>query len=195
MDKYGSDQDPYCYEGTKILINKLHIMDEEILDQAEAEFSLLGINNINFNNPPYDFEYLSNIHKLIFGEIYPWAGSVRTIDISKGNSRFCNTVRIIPEVNKFLKKINSEGCLGNLDHNVFVSKIAEYYADLNAIHPFREGNGRAQRVLFEHIALCNGYLIRWDLVTKKEWVLANIYGMYYDFTHLEVIFSKCLIKL
>lgn len=195
MDKYGADQDPYCYEGTKILINKLHIMDEEILEQAEAEFSLLGINNIDFNNPPYDFEYLSNIHTLIFGEIYPWAGSVRTIDISKGNSRFCNTVRIIPEVNKFFKKLNSEGCLGNLDHNVFVSKIAEYYADLNAIHPFREGNGRAQRVLFEHIALCNGYLIRWDLVTKKEWVLANIYGMYCDFTHLEVIFSKCLIKL
>ncbi|QCG47123.1 Fic/DOC family protein [Aeromonas schubertii] len=195
MDKYGTGQDPYCYEGTQTLINNFNILDEKTLEKAEAEFSLLGIQQINFQQPPYNIEHLKTIHRTIFGKIYPWAGEIRRIDISKGNTHFCITSRVIPETIKTFHKLHQENYLSNLEHKIFVEKFSEYYADFNTIHPFREGNGRVQRVLFEHLALYNGYLIRWELVTKNEWVSANINGVHGYLAPLNEIFSKCLIKL
>jgi len=62
------------------------------------------------------------------------------------------------------------------------------------IHPFREGNGRVQRLLFEHIALNCGYIIDWSTVSTEAWVTANINGVNCDFKLLEEIFQSALSK-
>ena len=109
MDKYGEMGDSlYCYPGTNILKNKLNIHDEQILEQAELELSGLASNLIEYAEPPYDLQYLKSIHAQLFGDLYDWAGKLRQIDISKGDTRFCNFFRIEIETNKLLKPLQEK---------------------------------------------------------------------------------------
>ena len=192
VDKYGTGQDPYCYKGTDILINNFDIRDEETLQEAEREFTTAALNNIEFLPPPYDLSYLQDLHSLLFSHIYSWAGEIRTIDISKQDTRFCTSTRIEPEANKIFHYLEAENYFENEDHDSFIMKIAELYADLNMIHPFREGNGRVQRLLFEHIALNCGYSIDWDVASTEEWISANIHGVNCNFKPIEDIFRAAL---
>ncbi len=75
MDKYGTGQDPYCYPDSRVLRNRLDIRDEEELEDAERELTLLATDAIQFSPPPYDLAYLQAIHRQLFGDLYPWAGS------------------------------------------------------------------------------------------------------------------------
>ena len=101
MDKYGELGDSlYCYSGTNILKNKLNIRDEQVLEQAELELSGLSSSLIEYAEPPYDLHYLQSIHAQLFGDLYEWAGQLRQIDISKGDTRFCTFSRIEIEINK-----------------------------------------------------------------------------------------------
>ncbi len=90
MDKYDVAQDHYCYDGTSILKNKLNIQSNEQLEEAEQEITALTVQDISYSPPPYDLAYLQQLHKIIFSALYDWAGEIRTVDISKGNTRFCN---------------------------------------------------------------------------------------------------------
>jgi cell filamentation protein len=63
---------------------------------------------------------------------------------------------------------------------------------MNVVHPFREGNGRAQRVLFEHMIINCGYDIDWSIVEADEWLEANIKGYYCDYSLMRSIFEKCI---
>ncbi len=66
ISKYRSGQDPYCYPGTEILINKFNIKDNNILQEAEREITTIALNNISFSVPPYDLNYLKDIHRVLF---------------------------------------------------------------------------------------------------------------------------------
>ncbi|OQY37543.1 MAG: hypothetical protein B6229_08220 [Spirochaetaceae bacterium 4572_7] len=84
--KYGTDEDPYSYKDTDILINKLNIKSNMTLEKAEEEISTLAADNIDFLNPPYDSNYWKLIHKFLFKDIYSWAGEFRTVNITKGST-------------------------------------------------------------------------------------------------------------
>ena len=185
VDKYGVGQDPYCYPNTKVLINKFGIKDAKILQEAEREITTVALKDICFASPPYNLNYLRNIHYILFSNIYDWAGQLRTVDIAKQETLFCTCSRIEPEANKIFR---------SLEKKDFIKNIAELYADLNMIHPFREGNGRVQRLLFEHIALNCDYIIDWSTVSTETWITANINGVNCDFKLLEKIFQLALSK-
>ncbi|WP_368678956.1 Fic family protein [Dickeya oryzae] len=67
--------------------------------------------------------------------------------------------------------------------------MAKHYAEFNMLHPFREGNGRTQRVLFDYLAAINGYYIAWGNISPSDWIEANVYGVIQDYTYLYRIFS------
>lgn len=192
VDKYGTAVDPYTYKGTSTLINKLGIRDAKILAQAEQEFTELAASEIVFNDPPYNFQTLCDLHKLLFEDLYDWAGKIRTIDISKGSTRFCACEFVEREANKIFKRLEKENYLTGLGNTQFVKKLAEYYCDINALHPFREGNGRVQRILFEHICINSGFNLSLSGVSVEEWVDANIRGFHGDYACTENIFSRSL---
>ncbi|MCE2593771.1 hypothetical protein K6Y31_02955 [Motilimonas cestriensis] len=96
IDKYGTTQEPYTYDNSNVLVNKLNITDEVVLEAAERDLTTLAAMYIEFQLPPYDFAYLCSIHRLLSVDLFTWAGELRTIDISKGNTRFCNISRIEP---------------------------------------------------------------------------------------------------
>lgn len=60
------------------------------------------------------------------------------------------------------------------------------------LHPFREGNGRTQRILFEHIITNASFEVHWTFVTRDEWIEANIAAVNCDYRPLEAIFEKCI---
>ncbi|WP_310195573.1 putative adenosine monophosphate-protein transferase Fic [Pseudomonas hunanensis] len=192
LDKYGVGQDAYCYPGTSILKNLLGIENDEQLFIAERDFSELAASQIDFCLPPYDLGYLQRLHRLLFQDVYDWAGEIRTLDISKGDTRFCTVTRIEPESVKILAAMEVEGWFEGYDRAALISAVAESFGDLNMVHPFREGNGRAQRILFEHLILNAGFQIDWWQADPQEWVDANIAAVVCDYSALQRIFGKCI---
>ena len=163
-----------------------------MLARAERELSEIAANEIDFDSPPYDFAYLRRIHKNLFRDIYEWAGAVRTVDISKGDTHFCNVNRIVPEADRIFRSLAQAGWLVDLSRERLVEAAAECFGDLNMIHPFREGNGRAQRILFEHLVVNAGYEISWWGIDEAEWIAANIDAVICDYAALKRIFERCI---
>lgn len=102
-DKYGISQDIYCYSGTDVLINLLNIRDIEVLEEAEIAFTTERY--LSYQSDKSDFSHLKFLHFYLFQDLYAWAGKVRDIDISKGNTRFCTFSRIEPEAIKLFNNI------------------------------------------------------------------------------------------
>lgn len=192
VDKYGTGDDPVCYPGTSVLKNLLNIEDEDLLEEAEREISSITASEIEFSPPPYDLAYLQEIHRSLFADIYTWAGDIRSVDISKGETRFCSVNRIIPEAEKLFSRLSALNYFIDLDREDLISNVAELYGDMNMIHPFRDGNGRAQRILFEHIVINSGFEISWGNIDQDEWIDANIASVNCDYAPLQAIFECCI---
>lgn len=193
MDKYGAGQDSYCYPGTDVLKNRLGITDEAALADAERDITTLAADEIEFQSPPYDLATFQHIHKQLFQDVYDWAGEIRSVDISKGNTRFCNVQRIQPEAEKLFNRLAEKDWFEGMPRQALIKEVADLYGELNMVHPFREGNGRAQRVLFEFLVVNAGYEISWEPVSEDEWLEANIRAaLAVDMTGLERIFEKCI---
>ncbi len=193
MDKYGTGQDPYTYPDSSILRNKLNISNENELNFAESQLVTLALQDIDFQPPPYNFSYLCALHFQLFGDVYDWAGQPRTIAISKQDTRFCQPEFIVREANKLFAQLEQENYLVELSFDAFCLKMAEFYIELNMIHPFREGNGRGQRLLFEHLAIFCGYNLSFKNITKEQWVQANILGcLKCDYSEMKDIMAKSL---
>jgi len=192
LDKYGVGQDPYCYPGTAVLRNHLGIAEYGLLAEAERALSEVAAESIEFTPPPYDLSYLKSIHQRLFSDLYDWAGELRTVDISKDETHFCMTSRIEPEANKLFDSLAKADWFQNLDRTSLISASAELFGDINVVHPFREGNGRAQRILFEHIIVNAGYEISWWAVDAQEWVQANIDAVVCDYAALTSVFERCI---
>jgi cell filamentation protein len=193
-DKYGVDGDIiYCYPNNHILRNKFNLLDEQILEEAEREFSTQAVIGIEYQEPPYHLSYLCNIHQTLFEDIYDWAGQLRRVDISKGSTRFCTFGRIVVESDKLFKKLAAQHYFSQLEYPQLIEALADFYCELNVIHPFREGNGRAQRILFEHLIVHCGYGVDWSQVKKEEWIDANIAGFHGNLFALIEVFKRCIV--
>jgi cell filamentation protein len=130
---------------------------------------------------------------MLFSSLYEWAGEIRRVGIWKGATKFCAPERIEKEAVKLFDALNQDfsekGRFWNL--NKAADRLAYHYGELNILHPFREGNGRTQRVLFEFIAQDIGYSIRW-LDDSDQWIGANISAYTTDHTALREIFLDIL---
>ena len=114
---------------------------------------------------------------------------VTNSNIFKGDTTFCYYDNLERYSSDLFGKLEKEEWLKGLDKNSFCKKLAEYYCEFNMLHPFREGNGRVQRLFFEHLALYNGYVLDWNsIVHTDEWIQANIDGVI-DYNPMENIFK------
>lgn len=191
-DKYGVADDPYCYPGTTVLRNSLNLRDENTLDQAERELSEIAASSISFTPAPYSLETLLDIHRTLFSDLYEWAGCIRTVKIRKDQTFFCAPERIYPEATKIFAHMGRSDWFVDMPRAEVIRGIAEVFGDLNVIHPFREGNGRAQRILFEQIIINAGYSVDWWRVSEADWIPANVAAVVCDYRQLEQIFDRCL---
>lgn len=165
--------DPYVYPGTTVLRNKLNIKDDKELKIKERGLTTSRIEEFSIKELPkeFDFEYLKSIHKYIFQDIYEWAGEVRKGDISKGNSLFCKAVYIESYASDIFKNLKNKKYFKDIkDKKILSEKLAETFSDINALHPFREGNGRTQREYIRSLAKYNGYELSFTNISKQEMI-------------------------
>lgn len=191
-DKYGSNDDPACYPGTDVLRNKLDLRDGDLLAEAEAAFAATAAEAIELSGPPFDLAYLRRLHRQLFEDVYGWAGELRSVDVSKGTTRFCTVTRIGPEADRIFAALARENYFSGLHRAALVQRSAQLYDDLNIVHPFREGNGRALRLFFEHLILSCGFAVSWVGVGPAEWIAACIAAYEGDASQLERIFGRCV---
>ena len=164
-----------CYEGTTCLVNKLGIRDEKRLSEVEAQITFAKA--VMLEETPIDddfgFEHFKKIHEFLLCDLYEWAGQVRTVDISKKRTKFLDAASIESIGTRCFAKVK-DGYFENLSFDEFVKRIAEFYNDVNYIHPFREGNGRTQRIYFTQLIRHYGYDINFADVDTDELMIATI---------------------
>jgi cell filamentation protein len=174
---YQKHDDFYCYPGTTVLINNFDIRDKDELYAAEQEITSLKIANLEQNpvKGTFDLKHILRIHKFIFGDIYKWAGQIREGDfLIKGDSIFCRSMYIEGMAGDIHNKLKADNFLRGLEKSEFISKLAYYMGEINALHPFREGNGRTQRLYFKQLCSKAGYEIEFRKTQKDTLVKADI---------------------
>jgi cell filamentation protein len=158
---YDAIADEYCYAGTTVLKNKLDLRDPDELSAFEAEVSDARADE-ELPVGTLDYPHFRAIHRHLFQDVYGWAGSARTVQISKDSSMFCYPENIESEANKLFAKLRQDKFLKGLPSKEFAQKSAHFLAELNAIHAFREGNGRAQLSFFLLLADQAGHPLDFD---------------------------------
>lgn len=187
--------DPYVYPGTSTLINKFNVQDSDKLQELEALF-FLSKKSEPLPTGIFDYTHLKEIHRHFFSDIYEWAGQERTIDIAKGNSYFCHVQYITKESDKLFLKLKNDNYLCELSAPDFYNKLSFYFNEINAIHPFREGNGRTQRAFCDVIAKQAGYSLNWTEVETERYIQASIAGFSHgDYDPMESIFQEISTQL
>lgn len=184
----------YCYPGKAVLKNKLGIQERDRL--LTAEIRLTAIRLYQLQEKPmqgdFDFQHLCNIHHHIFQDLYPWAGEIRKVNISKGNM-FCLVQHIQTYVDTVFGTCYADCIRAKDDFEKFINILARYYADLNALHPFREGNGRTQREFARKLCLKCGYVLDLTQTGHEEMLSASIMSFDKgDNAGLEAVFRKCI---
>jgi cell filamentation protein len=120
-----------------------------------------------------DVKHLRAIHRYIFQDIFAWAGEFRTLNISKGGNLFAHAPFIESELHRILGQLAGEKHLTGLTPSRFAERAAYYLGEINAIHPFREGNGRTQREFIRELGLKAGYEVDWSITTREEMIEAS----------------------
>lgn len=167
--------DPYTDPVTGVLRNKLGLSTAGELEAAEREITHAALILLRESpvRPSYDLPHLSTIHQRIFGDIYDWAGKIRTIAIAKG-SPFCLPQYIETSGVDIVRALRGENFLRDLDREPFVARLAYYLGEVSAVHPFREGNGRTQRAFFEQLAHDAGFTLAWQHLDAARNIEASV---------------------
>ena len=192
-DLYEARNSIYCYKDSDVLVNKFDIHDNKKLEEIERKIVLAKLYELRQNHQigNFDVSQFVGIHRFLFEDIYPFAGLFRNENIAKGNFSFAEWEYIEDELKKLLDQLKEENYLQNLDRNIFIKRLSYYMAELNVLHPFREGNGRTIREFIRQLAYKNGYVLNLKNINPKEMLYACIRSVI-DTTQLENIISECL---
>jgi len=167
-------EDPYSDPVTGVLYNKLGLGTAAGLEAAEREITHAALILLDESpvSPSYDLPHLQEIPNRILGDIYEWAGQIRTVAIAKG-AMFCLPQYIDSSAAVIFGELHDEDCLRGLRRDAFVGRLAHYLGEVNALHPFREGNGRAQRAFFGQLARDAGFTLAWQHLDPVRHVEAS----------------------
>ncbi|MGP1429871.1 MAG: Fic/DOC family protein [Fusobacterium sp.] len=167
--------DPYVYPNTEVLKNKFGIRDSERLLEIEKTITLGAWQDIREGKikikKTFDYKHLKSLHKELFKDLYDWAGKERTVDISKPGTLFCRAMFIEEEAKRIFNNLKKDNFLKDIkDKSKFSEKLGQLFLDINMLHPFREGNGRSQRLFIGDLVKENGYYLEWANISKEEMI-------------------------
>lgn len=185
---YDATDDPYTYDNSTVLINKLDLRHQGDLDDFEAE-----ITSARANEPlpegNLDFAHFCAIHHHLFQDVFEWAGTPRTVRISKQGSAFCFPEHIETQSTKLFSDLKAKKYLAKLPKKEFAENAAHFLAELNAIHAFREGNGRTQLTFFALMADRAGQPINFEKLDPDAMLNAMIASFDGDESGLTAVIS------
>lgn len=156
--------DPYTYPGTDVLRNIPDIREPVRLAAFEANATAARL--VELDAVPltggFDVAHLRAIHRHIFQDVFSWAGEFRTVNISKGGQLFGAAAFVEQALHQVLQELPGEHYLKGFGREGFARRAGWYMGEINAIHPFRDGNGRAQREFIRELGIGAGFVIDWS---------------------------------
>lgn len=174
-----------------VFLNRLGITDSVELHAAEADITaarLIALDRFRIGGD-YDLGHLQAFHRFIFSDVYPWAGELRTVEIAKYDA-FCRRAHLESYAAEVFGRLRAATWPTGQDRGAFIAGLAEAYADINALHPFREGNGRAQRAFLQQFAASVGRPLTWAGLDAEQNEVAGIAGFRGDLGPLVVMLDK-----
>ena len=165
-----------CYEGTTCLINKFGVQNEEQLANLEATITHAKTTLLESHPAklPLDFDYYKSIHRFLFEDLYDWAGELRTVDLSKKGTAFCPADQLESLCNACFDRLKRMNYLKGLAKGQFIEELVDLYCTTNLLHPFREGNGRVQRIFISKLIEYNGYQFNFSNIDPDDLMTATI---------------------
>ena len=162
--------DKFHYLGTETLRNKLGLRDPHRLELAERYLSAIRAKQ----GPPGDarrveVDGLKAIHRHLFQDVHDWAGKFRTYTTGRGAAPFATPENIRPWLEKQFAELRDENGLKGMEANRFAARAAHYVNEINAAHPFLEGNGRVQRAWLRNLADRAGHHVRLRSEDRERW--------------------------
>jgi len=146
--------------GDSVLANKLGIIDVDEMEALESGLLLMLYEELFIEDQPLSglaFEHIRVWHRKWLGNVYDWAGKLRNANLTKDGFQFAAANRIPLLIAGFEKQyLSRSGELKNLTRPELVSYLAECHVEFILIHPFREGNGRLSRLLFDMLSVLAG---------------------------------------
>ena len=190
----GFNHDPHSEAGNQCPKNSFGITNYSELQLLETVFVLKRTVELANNRitGKFDSAHLQSIHRYLFQDVFPWAGEFRVVNISKGSSNFGPAIYLASALAEVLSKLKSEHSLVELSPQHFATRAAFYLGEINAIHPFREGNGRTQRELIRQLAQSAGHPLSWAGFTQQQMTDASIASMTGDYSQLAAIIEAAL---
>lgn len=183
-----------CYPGTTVLVNKLGLQEQADLDAAERVAVAVHAVEIETAPPsgPFTFAYYLDLHRRLFQDLYNWAGTLRTINLSKKGTAFYPASELAELGDAKFRRLQSQHEFRGLTRSAFVAAIADFYHELNMLHPFREGNGRTQRLFFTLLIRRAGYDIDFSACDTDLLMFSTIRAAHGIMTYLEAFFDESI---
>jgi len=183
---------PYCYPGTDVYRNKEDVRDKDQLEKLERRITTIKLETLPHDLPITPAGYCE-IHRYMFCDLYDWAGEYRRVNTGR-TGPFCKAEYIAVEMEKRFAAIGAENNLRDLSPEQFAARAAEHLNELNAIHPFLDGNGRVQRAFLEILAIQAGHLVDLARVDARAWNEASIADYHrQDHTLLSQVIAGALV--
>lgn len=188
--------DPYSQDG--VLKNKFGEKDPKKLEILEKRSTIRGwikLQNelIASPNLKLDAALIKKIHKNLFEDVYDWAGEYRTVNIVKGKTMFANALYVPAALEDLVTKLNRDITSKSITANNISEKLAYYYGELNMIHPFREGNGRTQKIFIEKVADKLGYSLQLEKIEPKKLLEVTIESVNGTGRPLKKVFEEVIV--
>lgn len=187
--------DPYVDPASGVLRNRLGISDLQRLRVVEAGLTLAALADLGTRTLPggYDLAHLCSFHKEIFGDLYPWAGEIRAVSIARSEP-FCLPQHLEAYSAEVFGALAKERYLRGLPRDIFLERLTHYFAEVNAIHPFREGNGRTQRAFFRQLSGEAGWPIDWSGLEQEVNEPASMASLRGDNDPLRCLLEALLVR-
>ena len=165
-----------CYKGTTTLINKLGIRDEMQLQKNETLITTYIAAELIQQplKPDFGFSDYREIHRQLFDTLYDWAGEPRKIGLSKITTTFAAPENITDLGERIFLRLNKLNYFKGLPRQDFIVQTADLYHTLNMLHPFREGNGRTERVFLVQLVRNAGYDIDYSILNSDILMIGSI---------------------
>ena len=168
--------DPYTYPSTDTLRNRLGITDDKTLTEAERRLTQARGAEAARLTFPATAEGYRALHRHLFQDLYDWAGQDRTVNIAKGGSSFAAVPYLARELDKLFADAGAKNGFRGISREEFFDRLGNQINEINAIHPFREGNGRTMRHHAAQLARDAGHPIRIADIDKNAWMEASRHG-------------------
>lgn len=170
---YAVFDDPYCYQGTFVLKNRADPRDQRRLEAFELEMSSLRAEE-PLPKGRFGPAHYRAVHRHLFGDVYAWAGKYRTVRTAKGGNVFCYPEHIEAQMDALFRRLRAAPFRGGRELDEFVTAAALFLAELNAIHAFREGNGRSQLAFMRLVSLRAGHPLDFAKLRPRAFLAAMI---------------------